>query len=104
MSTGNPDSSSGPVPENPAKKPPFRPAEGPLRLPAARRYLGLDLGTKTTGLALSDAGHRIATPLRTLIRTKSYQDAAGLDGIGTADNDAALVLGLPVTMAGSKGP
>lgn len=104
MSTGNPDSPSGPVPENPAKKPPFRPAEGPLRLPAGRRYLGVDLGTKTIGLALSDAGHRIATPLRTLIRKKFTQDAAALAGIVSAENVGALVLGLPVNMDGSEGP
>src|SRR3546814_11501586 len=68
------------------------------------RYLGLDLGTKTIGLALSDAGHRIATPLRTLIRKKFTQDAAGLAGIVTAENVGALVLGLPVNMDGSEGP
>jgi len=104
MPTGNPDSAAQAVPENPAKKPPFRPAEGPLRLPAGQRYLGLDLGTRTIGLALSDAGHRIATPLRTLTRKKFTQDAAELAGIVTAENVGALVLGLPVNMDGSEGP
>src|SRR3546814_877544 len=104
MDTGNPDSSSVPGQQNPEEMPPCRPAEGPLRLPAGRRYLGLDPGTKTIGLALSDAGHRIATPLRTLIRKKFTQDAAGLAGIVTAENVGALVLGLPVNMDGSEGP
>lgn len=104
MSTGNPDSPSSPVPENPAKKPPFRPAEGPIRLPPGRRYLGLDLGTKTIGLALSDAGHRIASPLRTLVRKKFTQDAAELTALIAAENVGALVLGLPVNMDGSEGP
>lgn len=104
MPTGNPDSPPAPDPPAAAEKPRFRPAEGPIRLPAGRRYLGLDLGTKTIGLALSDAGHRIATPLRTLVRRKFTQDAAELAAVITAENVGALVLGLPVNMDGSEGP
>ena len=104
MPTGNPASPPGPAPANPPKKTPFRPAEGPLRLPPGQRYLGLDLGTKTIGLALSDTGHRIASPLRTLARKKFTQDAAALTALIAAENVGALVLGLPVNMDGTEGP
>lgn len=96
MATGNPDS--------PSEKPRFRPAEGPVRLPPGRRYLGLDLGTKTIGLALSDAGHRIASPYDTIRRRKFTEDAAELVRVVESEGVGALVIGLPVNMDGSEGP
>lgn len=97
---GNP----APPPGQPPEKTPFRPAEGPVRLPPGQRYLGLDLGTKTIGLALSDIGHRIASPLATIARRKFTQDAAELQRIAAREAVGALVLGLPVNMDGSEGP
>lgn len=86
------------------KKAPFRPADGPIRLSPGQRYLGLDLGTKTIGLALSDAGHRIASPYATIARKKFSADAAELGRIIAREGVAALVLGLPVNMDGTEGP
>jgi putative Holliday junction resolvase len=74
------------------------------RLPAAARLLGLDLGTKTIGLALSDLGRRIATPMETIRRRKFSLDAAELLSICGKQGVAGLVLGLPLNMDGSEGP
>lgn len=97
---GNPAPPSAEAP----KKTPFRPADGPIRLKSGQRYLGLDLGTKTIGLALSDGGHRIASPYATIARKKFGTDAAELRRIIAKEGVAALVLGLPVNMDGSEGP
>jgi len=73
-------------------------------LPPAGKLLGLDLGTKTIGVAVSDALRYTATPLETIARTKFTVDAARLLEL-IADNKAvALVLGLPLNMDGSEGP
>jgi putative holliday junction resolvase len=69
-----------------------------------RRLMGLDLGSKTIGLALSDTRHRLATPLETVKRTKFTADAARLRALITAHEVGALVIGLPVAMDGSEGP
>ena len=66
--------------------------------------LGLDLGTKTIGLALSDTAYIVASPLVTIARKKFAQDAAELEAIVTRHNIGALVLGLPVEMDGTEGP
>jgi putative holliday junction resolvase len=71
---------------------------------APGRLLGLDLGTKTLGLALSDRGRAIATPMETLRRTKFTKDAESLAAICREHEVAGLVLGLPVNMDGSEGP
>jgi putative Holliday junction resolvase len=73
-------------------------------LPAAGALLGLDLGTKTIGLALSDPGRRIATPLFTIARTKFTADARQLLEATAEHAIAGLVLGLPLNMDGSEGP
>ncbi|MEE8203413.1 MAG: Holliday junction resolvase RuvX [Alphaproteobacteria bacterium] len=73
-------------------------------LPAGRRLMGLDIGEKTIGIALSDAGRAIATPHST-IRRRKFRDDAGALATLIADNDVgALVIGLPVNMNGSEGP
>jgi putative Holliday junction resolvase len=74
-----------------------------LDLPRGARLLGLDLGTKTIGLALSDVERRIATPLETIRRTKFRADADALLGVATRQGAAVLVLGLPLNMDGSEG-
>ena len=73
-------------------------------LPPRARLLGLDLGTKTIGLALSDVERRIATPLETIRRTKFTLDADRLRAVCERFGVAGLVLGLPLNMDGSEGP
>ena len=68
------------------------------------RLLGLDLGEKTIGLALSDTSLSIATPFGTLNRGKFAADAARLDHIISAQGVGGLVVGLPLNMDGSDGP
>ena len=65
--------------------------------------LGLDLGEKTIGLALSDAGYIIASPLSTISRRKFSQDAAELLAVIDKHNVGALVVGLPMQMDGTEG-
>jgi len=68
------------------------------------RLLGLDLGEKTIGLALSDTSRSIATPMQTLKRGKFAADAARLDIIISEQGVGGLVVGLPLNMDGSDGP
>lgn len=75
-----------------------------LDLPEHARLLGLDLGSKTIGLALSDVERRIATPLETIRRVKFGQDAAALLRIAETHAVAGLIIGLPLNMDGSEGP
>jgi putative Holliday junction resolvase len=73
-------------------------------LPASGKLLGLDLGTKTIGVAISDGMRYSATPLETIKRQKFTQDAERVVQL-IAENDAvAVVLGLPLNMDGSEGP
>ena len=73
-------------------------------LPKGARLLGVDLGTKTIGLALSDVERRIATPLQTLKRTKFTPDAAAIRAVAERFGVGGLVVGLPLNMDGSEGP
>ena len=66
--------------------------------------VGLDLGTKTIGVALSDLSRTIANPLKTIARTKFQADAAALLALAAAERASAFVLGLPLNMDGSEGP
>jgi putative Holliday junction resolvase len=68
------------------------------------RLLGIDLGTKTIGLALSDVGRCIASPLETLPRTKFTPDAQKIRARVREFGVGAVVLGLPLNMDGSEGP
>ena len=77
----------------------------PLALiPATGRIMGLDLGTKTIGVALSDGMRYSATPLETIRRTKFTADAIRLDEIIAQNAIVAVILGLPLNMDGSEGP
>lgn len=69
-----------------------------------QRLLGLDLGTKTIGLALSDVEFRIATAFRTIQRRKFRDDAAELAEIASKFHISGLVVGLPRNMDGTDGP
>ncbi len=73
-------------------------------LPQTSRLMGLDLGTKTIGVATSDRSRQIATPITTLTRTKFTKDATELLAIATKENVGILVLGLPINMDGTEGP
>ena len=75
-----------------------------LTLPEHARLLGLDLGTKTIGLALSDVERRIASPLETIKRVKFRQDAETLLKVAQTHEIAGLVIGLPLNMDGTEGP
>ena len=75
-----------------------------LTLAPGLRLLGLDLGEKTIGLALSDTSLSIATPMQTLKRGKFAADATQLDIIISAQGVGGLVIGLPLNMDGSTGP
>jgi putative Holliday junction resolvase len=66
--------------------------------------LGLDPGTKTLGLAISDRTRLIATPLKTIHRKKFTPDAAELLKIYETTHAAALIIGLPMNMNGTAGP
>jgi putative Holliday junction resolvase len=74
------------------------------RLKRDERLFGLDLGTKTIGLALSDVMRQIASPLETIRRTKFSADAARLLQLAKEHGVAGLVIGLPVNLDGSEGP
>jgi putative Holliday junction resolvase len=74
------------------------------QLKPGARLLGLDLGEKTIGLALSDTLISIATPMETLPRGKFSSDAAKIDAIVHAHGVGGLVIGLPLNMNGTEGP
>ena len=73
-------------------------------LPRNGRLLGLDVGSKTVGLATSDALRGMATPLRTIERVKFHKDAAALATVIRDQRIAALVVGLPLNMDATEGP
>jgi len=69
-----------------------------------RPLLGLDPGTKTIGIAISDSMHNIATPLKTVRREKFATDAAQIVEVITDYHGGGIILGLPLNMDGSEGP
>lgn len=73
-------------------------------LPKGARLLGIDLGEKTIGLALSDVGRSIATPLETIRRTKFTPEAQRIRALVSRFEVGGLVIGLPLNMDGSEGP
>ena len=80
------------------------PAELHSLLTRNQRLLGLDVGTKTIGLALSDVTCLIASPHSTIKRKKLAADLAELFTVVDSNDVGALVLGLPISMDGSEGP
>ncbi len=79
------------------------PAELLALLSRDQRLMGLDLGTKTIGLALSDVSRTIATPFDTIRRAKFTKDATDLLAMMDKQGVGGLVLGLPVEMDGNEG-
>ncbi|WP_299815722.1 Holliday junction resolvase RuvX [uncultured Jannaschia sp.] len=73
-------------------------------LPRYGALMGLDLGTKTIGVAVSDTMRSVATPLETIRRTKFTADAVAIEALLAARSVAGIVLGLPLNMDGSEGP
>lgn len=73
-------------------------------LAPGQRLLGLDLGTRTIGVALSDVSLVIASPLETLPRRKFGQDAEALGALAARHGAGGLVLGHPLNMDGTRGP
>src|SRR3981081_4603812 len=72
--------------------------------PARGALVGLDLGTKTIGVAVSDPDRRLATGVETMSRKNFTADAARLLVVARERNAAGFVLGLPINMDGSEGP
>jgi len=73
-------------------------------LSPSQAIAGLDLGTKTIGLAVSDLGRRFASPRPVIKRVKFTKDAEVLLAFAERERIAAFVIGLPVNMDGSSGP
>jgi putative Holliday junction resolvase len=80
------------------------PAEFGAALPSAGALAGLDVGTKTIGVALCDAGWSFAGPAETIRRTKFTRDLAALAAFVANHRVAGLVVGLPLNMDGSDSP
>jgi putative Holliday junction resolvase len=78
--------------------------ELPARLTRFSRLMGLDLGTKTIGLGLSDVERRLASPLETIQRKKFSDDVRNMMAAADKYQVAAYVIGLPLNMDGSEGP
>ena len=79
-------------------------AELPGALAPRQRLLGLDVGEKTIGLAISDSDFKVAAPVDTIRRTKFAADAARLAQVIAERAVGGLIIGLPINMDGSEGP
>lgn len=73
-------------------------------LARGQRLMGLDVGKKTVGLALSDTTLSVASPLETIRRTKFARDAERLKELTDMHGVGGLVIGLPINMDGTEGP
>jgi putative Holliday junction resolvase len=80
------------------------PADLPQILKKGQRVLGLDVGTKTIGLALSDTLLMVATPLRTVRRSRFKADAAEVLSEVDAHGVGAIAIGLPIALDGRESP
>ena len=76
----------------------------PAALSPGQRLLGLDVGKKTIGLAISDATLSVASPLKILWRKKFTPDAETMFALADAETVGGLIIGWPVNMDGSEGP
>ena len=73
-------------------------------LPDGGRLMGLDVGTKTIGVALCDAGWTIASPAELIMRGKFSADFGRLKSMASAQRAAGIVVGLPLNLDGSESP
>jgi putative holliday junction resolvase len=78
--------------------------ELPALLQPEARLLGLDVGTKTIGMALSDVTRSVATPFHTVRRTKFTEDVVAIETAIGEHGVGAVVIGLPLNLDGSEGP
>ena len=78
--------------------------EAALQLPPRGALIGLDLGTKTIGVASSDPDRRLAAPVETIARQRFGADAERILALAAERRAAGFVLGLPINMDGSEGP
>lgn len=78
--------------------------ELPALLPAYTPLVGLDLGEKTIGVAVSDATRTVASPLELIRKTKFTDDAKALFKLMESRGAGGIVIGLPVNMDGTEGP
>jgi putative holliday junction resolvase len=78
--------------------------EAALHFPARGTLIGLDLGTKTIGVAASDPDRKLATGVETVARTSFSADARRLLTLTAERSAVGFVLGLPINMDGSEGP
>ncbi|MFD2207774.1 Holliday junction resolvase RuvX [Kiloniella antarctica] len=76
----------------------------PDLLDRTQRLIGLDPGTKTIGMAVSDRNFTVASPIGTIKRTKFKRDAEELKAICLDRNIGGIIMGLPVNMDGTEGP
>ncbi|GGD05203.1 Holliday junction resolvase RuvX [Aquisalinus flavus] len=72
--------------------------------PPSGPVFGLDLGTKTIGIAVSNPERSLATPVTTIRRKKFTQDAEAMLALATERRVTGIVLGLPINMDGTEGP
>jgi len=77
--------------------------EAAAMLPVRGALIGLDLGTKTIGVAVSDPDRRLATPVETIARQRFGLDARHILDLASERRAAGIVLGLPINMDGSEG-
>ena len=92
------------MPSQKQPDPEFDVAAFVARLQGSGRLLGLDLGSKTIGLAISDSQWTVASPVETIRRTKFGADAKSLLDVVERRDIEGLVIGWPVNMNGSEGP
>jgi putative Holliday junction resolvase len=78
--------------------------ELPALLPAQAPIVGLDLGEKTIGVAVSDVSRTVASPLELIRKSKFTDDAKALFKLMESRGAVGVVIGLPVNMDGSEGP
>jgi putative Holliday junction resolvase len=79
-------------------------AQAAALLPERGALIGLDLGSKTIGVASSDPDRRIAAPVETVARTQFTRDARRILELAAERRAIGIVLGLPINMDGSEGP
>lgn len=81
-----------------------QPSQFRAALPAGGRLLGLDVGTKTIGTALCDAGWSFASPAQLIRRSKFQKDKASLVALAAEQQVVGLVIGLPLNLDGTDSP
>jgi putative Holliday junction resolvase len=79
-------------------------AEVATHLPARGALVGLDLGSKTIGVAVSDPNRRLAAPVTTVLRQRFGADAGRVLALAAERRAVGFVLGLPINMDGTEGP